>query len=243
MNTAFRRKALLFLFTLLTLAAFSQQTPRTLLWRISGKGLQKPSYLYGTIHLQDKRLFQFGDSLYNAIAQTEGLATELDFRSLMDSLFTNLEAMEKREQHLTKQKIKLDRSKLHPSVLNLLRKYGVTGNTITAKQLKDIHDYRMRQLLLGGEMTTIVDAFLVGLAQRQGKWTGGIEDVEDQLDVNDIMGADLKVETVLQPEKEYRKAVDSLINIYLAQDLDQIDEWSNRSFKGKTRDALSSNAT
>lgn len=238
MNTAFRRKGLLFLCTLLTLAAFSQQTPRTLLWRISGKSLQKPSYLYGTMHLQDKRLFQFGDSLYSAIAQTEGLATELDFRSLMDSLFTNLEAIEKREQHLTQQKLKLDRSKLHPSVLNLLRKYGVTGNTITAKQLKDIHDYRLRQFLLGGEMTTIVDAFLVELAERQGKWTGGIEDVEDQLDVNDVMGADLKVETVLQPEKEYHKAVDSLITIYLAQNLDQIDAWSSRSLNGKTRDAL-----
>ncbi|NTS42530.1 TraB/GumN family protein [Flavisolibacter sp. BT320] len=238
MNTAFRRKALLFLCTLLTLAAFSQQTPRTLLWRISGKGLQKPSYLYGTIHLQDKRLFQFGDSLYSAIAQTEGLATELDFRSLMDSLFTNLAAMEKKEQHLTRQKLKLDRSKLHPSVLNLLRKYGVTGNTITAKQLKDIHDYRLRQLMLGGEMSTIVDAFLVELAQRQGKWTGGIEDVEDQMDLNDVMGADLKVETVLQPEKEYRNAVEKLVTIYLAQDLDQIDAWSSQSMKAKLRDAL-----
>ncbi|RYZ45750.1 MAG: TraB/GumN family protein, partial [Chitinophagaceae bacterium] len=107
-----------------------------------------------------------------------------------------------------------------------------------AKQLKDIHDYRLRQLLLGGEMTTIVDAFLVELAQRQDKWTGGIEDVEDQFDVNDVMGADLTVETVLQPEKEYRKGLDSLITVYLAQDLDQIDAWSTRSMKAKTRDAL-----
>ncbi|MBB1284411.1 TraB/GumN family protein [Flavisolibacter sp. BT320] len=234
------RIGILLLYIAVSFVSFSQQTPtpRTLLWRISGKSLQKPSYLYGTIHLQNKRLFQFSDSLYSAIAQTEGLATELDFRSLMDSLFTNMEAMEKKEEHLTKQKLKLDRSKLHPSVLNLLRKYGVTGNTITAKQLKDIHDYRLRQFLLGGEMPTIVDAFLAELAQRQGKWTGGIEDVEDQLDVNDVMGTDLKVETVLQPEKEYRKAIDSLITIYLAQDLDQIDAWSGRSLNGKMRDAL-----
>ncbi|HEY1022347.1 MAG TPA: TraB/GumN family protein, partial [Flavisolibacter sp.] len=234
------RIGILLLYIAVSFVSFSQQTPtpRTLLWRISGKSLQKPSYLYGTMHLQDKRLFQFGDSLYHAIENTEGLATEVDFQVVMDSVFNNIESMAEKDRQLAKQKRKLDRNKLHPSVINLLKKFGVTGNTITAKQLKDIHDYRLQQVLLGGEMSTIVDAFLLGLAQRQGKWTGGIEDVDDQIDLNDVMGADLKVETVLQPEKEYRLAMDSMIGLYLAGDLDKIDAWSNRALEGKTRDAL-----
>ena len=52
--------------------------PHTLLWRISGNGLQKPSYLYGTMHLNDKRLFRFDDSVYRAIEKTEGLAIEVN---------------------------------------------------------------------------------------------------------------------------------------------------------------------
>jgi uncharacterized protein YbaP (TraB family) len=61
--------------------SFSQQTwPNTLLWRISGHGLSKPSYLFGTLHLQDKRLFNFGDSLYQSIEAVDGFALEIDFK-------------------------------------------------------------------------------------------------------------------------------------------------------------------
>ncbi|HXB96044.1 MAG TPA: TraB/GumN family protein, partial [Puia sp.] len=40
--------------------------------------MEKPSYLYGTIHLNDKRLFVFDDSVYRAIEKTEGLAIEVN---------------------------------------------------------------------------------------------------------------------------------------------------------------------
>ena len=55
-----------------------QQYPKTLLWRISGKNLTQPSYLFGTMHLNDKRLFRFDDSVYKAIEHSEGLAIELN---------------------------------------------------------------------------------------------------------------------------------------------------------------------
>ena len=53
--------------------AFSQ-TPKktnpsenTLLWRISGKGIAKPSYLFGTMHMLCADDIQLSDSLTNAI--------------------------------------------------------------------------------------------------------------------------------------------------------------------------------
>lgn len=39
------------LVSLVTLASFAQDENNTLLWKISGNGLDKPSYLFGTIHL------------------------------------------------------------------------------------------------------------------------------------------------------------------------------------------------
>lgn len=53
-------------------------TPNSLLWRITGNGLKRPSYLYGTIHITDERVFQLGDSLYAAIENAEGLAIEVN---------------------------------------------------------------------------------------------------------------------------------------------------------------------
>ena len=72
------------------LAAQKTLYPNSLLWRISGKGLTRPSYLYGTMHLQDRRLFQFSDSLYYFLEHTDGYAMEIDpdelFATFMNSL-------------------------------------------------------------------------------------------------------------------------------------------------------------
>src|SRR3954467_8832156 len=74
------RKVIVLSFTAVFLSNFllAQQLPSTLLWRISGNGLQKPSYLYGTMHLTDERLFNIGDSMYSAIERSEGFAIEIN---------------------------------------------------------------------------------------------------------------------------------------------------------------------
>src|ERR1700743_2299013 len=64
------------------LSSTAQTLPHTLLWRISGRNGHKTAYLYGTMHLTDKRLFDLGDSLYEAIRHAEGFATEVDMQSL-----------------------------------------------------------------------------------------------------------------------------------------------------------------
>ena len=56
----------------------AQRLPSTLLWKISGKDLKKASYLYGTMHLTDERIFNLGDSLYKAIEHSDGFALEID---------------------------------------------------------------------------------------------------------------------------------------------------------------------
>src|SRR5437016_2212553 len=49
----------------------------SLLWRISGKNLQHPSYLYGTMHSSDSRVFHFADSVLPLFEQCEAFAMEV----------------------------------------------------------------------------------------------------------------------------------------------------------------------
>ena len=49
-----------------------------LLWEISGNGLLKKSYLFGSMHLNDKRVFEFSDSLLPAMESCEAFAAEVD---------------------------------------------------------------------------------------------------------------------------------------------------------------------
>jgi len=56
--------------------ASAQQLENSLLWKITGKGLTKPSYLFGTIHITcDAKL---DDNVLNALKATDQLYLELD---------------------------------------------------------------------------------------------------------------------------------------------------------------------
>ncbi len=48
----------------------------SLLWEISGNGLKKPSYLFGTMHVSSKLAFHLSDSFYLGIRQAEVVALE-----------------------------------------------------------------------------------------------------------------------------------------------------------------------
>jgi uncharacterized protein len=86
------KKAVLgLLFCLAGIFTFSQENKNTLLWRISGNNLSKPSYLFGTIHLLCSEDIQLSDSLKTAIQQSDKIYLELD----MDNLFEMMGAMNK----------------------------------------------------------------------------------------------------------------------------------------------------
>src|SRR6478672_1189931 len=50
----------------------------SLLWEITGKGLAKPSYLFGTMHVSSKMVFHLSDSFYMGIRKADVVALETD---------------------------------------------------------------------------------------------------------------------------------------------------------------------
>ena len=96
------KKSVLFTFLLasVSLMACGQKTKtksekqsapnNTLLWRISGKNLSKPSYLFGTMHMLCGDDIVLSDSLKAAIGQSDNVYLELE----MDNMFEMLGAMQ-----------------------------------------------------------------------------------------------------------------------------------------------------
>ncbi|WPP48561.1 TraB/GumN family protein [Catalinimonas niigatensis] len=56
----------------------SAQETKSLLWKISGKGLEKPSYLFGTIHLMCPDDIKITSAMQEALSASEQLVLELD---------------------------------------------------------------------------------------------------------------------------------------------------------------------
>lgn len=79
--------------SLLSVTAFSQKnnSENTLLWKISGNGLKKPSYLFGTIHMLCEDDAVLSDSLKNVIKNVKEVYFEVD----LDNMFEMLGVMSK----------------------------------------------------------------------------------------------------------------------------------------------------
>jgi uncharacterized protein len=57
-------------------------TDQSLLWRISGNGLKKPSYLYGTIHMIPKSELEFSEAVLRSLDQSERIVFEIDMKEM-----------------------------------------------------------------------------------------------------------------------------------------------------------------
>ena len=59
----------------------------SLLWEITGNGLKKPSYLFGTMHVSSKMVFNLSDSFYTAIRSADVVALETNPESWQEDMF------------------------------------------------------------------------------------------------------------------------------------------------------------
>jgi uncharacterized protein len=76
--------------SMISVAALAQQKhdkePKTLLWEISGNGLEKSSYLFGTIHMICSEDAFLSDSLRTAIHKVDAVYFEVDMDNLIEML-------------------------------------------------------------------------------------------------------------------------------------------------------------
>ena len=88
-----KRLSAILLVSIMTIASLAQKnnTVNTLLWKISGNGLKKPSYLFGTIHMLCKDDAVLSDSLKNIIKNVNEVYFEVD----LDNLFEMIGVMSK----------------------------------------------------------------------------------------------------------------------------------------------------
>jgi uncharacterized protein len=64
----------------------SKESDNTLLWRVSGKDLAKPTYLFGTMHLICADDIILSDSLTRAIENADNVYLELDMDNIMEMM-------------------------------------------------------------------------------------------------------------------------------------------------------------
>jgi len=186
-------------FALSTLFYFSVSAQyNSLLWKISGNGLQKPSYLFGTMHTSDNRVLNMSNDAMPYFSETNTYAMELDPKesfnlSLVSKLMMgkghSLKAMIPEREYqildsIVKQHVgfsmKLFDNIAPIFVMTILQTAGIVSGDSSQK----------------GEQ--VLDLFLYEKAKKAKKKTMGIETVDEQLDALNTLSyeeqADMMVE-------------------------------------------------
>jgi len=79
-----RKNLFILLFTLISGFSFGQQEQYALLWEVTAKNGTK-SYLFGSMHSNDKRLFKLPDSVYFAMDRADVISLETDIFSIFET--------------------------------------------------------------------------------------------------------------------------------------------------------------
>lgn len=213
-------------------ATQQQEECRSLLWKVSSYGSAKVSYLFGTLHAQDEKLFQFASSFSQAFASTEKLIIEIlpDYVS-PEHIYPYFMANENyniRHYLSNKEYKKLDNW--------LKEKYGWRLSVFD--QIKPVFIYMLTSnVMMDRENKPILDEYLYQLAKKQGKEIIGLESIEEQFKALEAIPLREQVQMILQnitrPNKEKRE-YQKLIRAYLKQDLNQLLLLTKRSMHPST---------
>jgi uncharacterized protein YbaP (TraB family) len=145
----------------------------SLLWEISGKGLKKPSYLFGTMHVSSKMVFHLSDSFYHAIRNCDMVALELNPHYWQRDMIKRGTA----QQHIGEYMQKgandyLRESSFRPEGYEDNLKAALTEDPTQINGLL----YRTMQSQADYEENTYLDLYIYQTGRKLGKQPGGVED-------------------------------------------------------------------
>jgi len=199
------------------------QNNNTVLWRISGKNLSKPSYLYGTVHLKDKRIFLANDSLSDYIKSCNMFASELHPDSL-NALFFNTSNRKDTSDAFKKSFDDTDYDAIDRKLQN--------DAGLSLRQIKN-KNYRLLKFLLNpieekkDDYPTFLDGYLMAIAKRMGKEIIGLEStMSHETALISLKSEDnLKQEIInLSKESKNKTPHEEIIQLYLDGNINKIQE-------------------
>lgn len=205
------KKQSFILLLLITSLGFSQSA----LWKISGNGLTKPSYLFGTIHLQNKSVFELNDSLLPIIERCDLVALELDL--------PNINPMSMVQAMMLPQGEKL--SDLYSNEeFSLIKKEFELRTGLPIDNFLPFRPFMLMTLIMLSELGTeevapvSLDEFLSQYALLKGTQIEGIETLSEQMEVIKKMPNGVLL-NLLEQGDSLQTSLDEMLEAYETGDI------------------------
>ncbi|BCY29604.1 TraB/GumN family protein [Flavobacterium okayamense] len=214
--TQFVIAATLFLFSCVINA---QKLDNTLLWKISGKGLEKPSYLYGTMHAVCET--NIDDDVLKAFEETNQLYLEVDMDdpNLQMAMMSGIQMKNGTtiSSFLNEDEVKLVDGFLQNNVgVSLKMVDSFKPSLLSSMYLPKLLDCPMKA----------VDMELMNISKEQNEEIFGLETIQDQLNVFDKIPYDVQVKELLKSVKsglaKDREEIQKMLSIYKSENIEKM---------------------
>jgi uncharacterized protein YbaP (TraB family) len=214
----FRTLLSTFCLTLITLAASAQQS--SLLWEVSGNGLPKPSYVFGTFHLLCPRDFKLSDTLKGTLAATEQTYLEIDMDD--PALFASMQKMMSLDGGQTIQSL------LPEADYTYLTRFFKDSLKTDLAQVQTMKPFMLTSMLypkMLGCAPTSPEMQFVGATLQRKREVRGLETAESQFAVLEKGGPKKGAEQLVKVVREYTKSKSDFAELaakYRQQNVDEL---------------------
>jgi uncharacterized protein len=190
---------------------------KSLLWKITGKGLKKPSYLFGTIHMICSADYVWTPVMDKALKETEKVAFEMDMDdpNLQSQMTAGLMLPEgkKLKDFYTEDEYKK------------LSEFAAK-NGLPLQAMQQFSPFALVSFLYMKALTCPIPASYEGnittLAHDQQKEIVGLESVQEQVAVIEGMSPDSLADMILNITSDldsFKNTFKTMLNVYTKQDL------------------------
>jgi len=193
---------------------------KSLLWKISGNGLEKESYLFGTIHLICEDQFKMDERILKALSKSEKIALEIDFTDpnvMMDMqrLSVNKDFANIKDEFELEHQIAVD-AFLKESFGVGLEQMGIMKPFVLSSM---IMTKMMPCEQIGG-----YEMFFVRKAQDEKTPIVGLETVASQVGIFDQIPIQVQLKDIgkMVTEKNVIEEFAAMVKAYLEEDIEQL---------------------
>ena len=208
-----------------TEAVANYDLENSLLWKIEGKGLTEPSYLFGTIHLIDKENFFWPTGVLGALEDAEKVSFEVDLDNMFDmgkAMGMMTKAFMSDGQTLkdlySEEDYNLIKAHFEDLGLPMMLLERIKPMFLTVFASGDVE---MGKGLGEQESTKSYEMELYALAQESNMDVSGLETIEYQMSVFDSIPMEVQGQMLLETIKsdEEDDAFKEMIKIYTSQNI------------------------
>lgn len=199
----------------------------TLLWKVSGNGLSKPSYIFGTMHMICANDIELSDSLRKAIQNVDEVYLELDMDDMMQMMMAMTKMTMKGDTTLSELLTKEEYEKLK----NYFEKNSSLIPFVMMERYKPLLIQAMiMEKAASCDNMIIMENLVMQAAKSNKKDIKGLETFEYQLSIFDKIPYKLQAQQLVKLVDETNNGEDAgtemkiLTDAYRNQQLNKMDE-------------------